>query len=47
MFTYKKHVFMLSGSREIKYIVKLGQSSSTDRVLDDPVFHQTCYSDGI
>ena len=43
----QKHVFMLSGSWEIKYIVKFCQISSKDHVLDDPIFHQTCYFDDI
>ena len=44
----QKHVFMLlSGSWEIKYIVIFVQISSNDHVLDDPIFHQTCYFDDI
>ena len=45
MFTYKKTCFNVVG--EIKYIVKFGKILSTDHVLDDPIFHQTCYSDDI
>ena len=48
MFTYKKHVLCCLEADKLYYIVQFGQIPSTDHVLDDdPIFHQTCYSDDI